>query len=212
MEHNTHNDREFSTLCRSIAALQLRQFILVGGGLAVLPLACYGRLEATSRAWIIMPCLALVAMLLYLMQQKQIERFEEAFDDARGTLPREGARPRGRRGTAALGDPTVCLVLLFFAAYVASVAVALYGRWVAAAGDPSGSYWNYLFAAAGVYTVTTCWASAAVVGGLRERAACPRGAYLSGCSASVGQSSVRKHPNGRPAPLATLGSTAASHA
>ncbi len=168
MDRNAFVMQEFISLRREIEGQQMRLFWIVVIGLLGLPLLSYFLISASSRTGIILPFFVLVLIVLFLTQQSQMMRagryirefVEKDVDFMPGWESWLESRPELR-----LMDRhfSACFIVIFFAYYFLSIALALHLLWSEAAADASGTYQYYFYGAAGAYAITTIWALATLL-------------------------------------------------
>lgn len=162
MDRNDFITEQFISLRREIEGRQARLFWIVVIGLLGLPfLSCFV-VGANSGSGIVLPFFVLALIILFLAQQGQMMRagryirecLERDVDFSPGWESWLESRPELRQVDR---HCSACFIVIFFVYYFLSIASALHHLWIAAARDPSGTYWHGFFGAAGVYTITTLW-------------------------------------------------------
>ena len=163
MERRDFLYEQFLSLRREIEGLQGRLFWTVVIGLLGLPTLTYVTWEAKTLAWLVLPYLVLVVVVLFLAQHHQMmragryirERIEEQIDSTVGWEAWLESRPELR-----IMDRHffACFTLIFFGYYFFLVIIAMHRLWVDATNDPSGLYWARVYGAASGYIIATLWA------------------------------------------------------
>jgi hypothetical protein len=162
MKRNELTIQQFISLRRELEGHEARLFWIVSFGLLGLPFLSYFMWDVSARNGFIVPFIVLVLAILFLAQQRQTVHVGRCI---RGLIDEHQDMPSGweawleSRPRWGLMDRHVsaCLIVVFFVYYFLSVGLALHRLWGEAAGDPSGTYWNYFLGAAGVYAISTLW-------------------------------------------------------
>jgi hypothetical protein len=168
MKQNESINQQFIALRREIEGRQARLFWLVVIGLLALPFLGHALLDTNNRTWITLPLLVLVLIILFLTQQSHLMRtgryIREFIEKNMDFSPGWETWLESRRELRLMDlHFSACFIVVFFAYYFLSVAIALHRLWMEALEDPSGTYWCDFFGAASVYTTTTIWAFVALI-------------------------------------------------
>jgi hypothetical protein len=162
MDRNEFIMQQSVALRREIESREARSFWIVVVGLLGFPLLSYLLVEASDRGCVILPFLVLVLIMLFIAQQNQMMRagryvrelLESRLEPSPGQAIWPVSHPELQRPDRYV---SACFIVIFFAYYFLSIAVALHRLWLEAAADPSGTYWCGFFGASAVYLITTGW-------------------------------------------------------
>ena len=163
MDHSEFQEKQFYFLRREIEARQTRLFWTVVIGLLGMPALTYLAKDADTLAWLAIPFLMLVIIVLFLAEQHAMmrcgrfirEQIEGAPDLAPGWECWLESRPQYRLMER---NFVGCFIVIFFLYYFLAISMALYRLWAEVVHDPSGQYLYWLYGALVAYTIGALWA------------------------------------------------------
>ncbi len=160
--------QEYIGLRQEILSRQKHLFWTVIIGLLGVPAFTYAAADASTIVWLVLPLFVLVVIVLFLAEQNAMmragryirERIEPASDGAAGWECYLESNPDFRMMEKHF---FACFILVFFAYYALSIAIAMNKLWREAAADPSGLHRYFLYGGLSAYTIATIWAIATLL-------------------------------------------------
>lgn len=154
---------QFLVLRREIEARQTRLFWTVVIGLLGMPAITYFARDAETLAWLAIPFLMIVIIVLFLAEQNAMmragrfirEKVEGRFDRSDGW---EGWLESRAEFRLMERNFVGCFITIFFLYYFLAVGMAIYRLWGEVALDPSGHYLYWFYGACVAYAVGALWA------------------------------------------------------
>ena len=153
---------QFLVLRREIEARQARLFWTVVIGLLGMPTLTYLAKDADTLAWLAIPFLMLVIIVLFLAEQNAMmrcgryirEKVEGNPELAPGWECWLESRPEYRLMER---NFVGCFIVIFFFYYFLAIGMALYRLWAEVSNDPSGHYRYWLYGALVAYAIGALW-------------------------------------------------------
>lgn len=154
---------QFVVLRREIESRQTRLFWTVVIGLLGMPTLIYLTKDADTLAWLAIPLLMIVIIVLFLAEQHAMmrcgrfirEKVEKNPDLAPGWESWLESNPEFRLMER---NFVGSFVVIFFLYYFLAIGMALYRLWAVVSSDPSGHYLYWLYGAIVCYTIGALWA------------------------------------------------------
>jgi hypothetical protein len=168
MDQKGYLKEQLVSLRHEIEGHQVRLFWTVVMGLLGMPLLSYVTWETDTLMWLVQPFFVLVIIVLFLAQQNYMMRAgryirEKIEAEINPTVGWEAWLES--RAELRLMDKHFfsCFTIVFFGYYFFSIFAAMHRLWLEAAGDPSGLYRYWVYAAAVVYAIATIWVVATLI-------------------------------------------------
>ena len=154
---------QFLVLRREIDARQTRIFWTVIIGLLGMPTLTYLARDADALAWLAIPFLVLVIIVLFLAEQNAMMRcgrfIREKIESNPDLVPGWEFWLESRQEYRRMERNFVgCFIVIFFLYYFLAMAMALYRLWGEVTNDPSGHYRYWLYGTLVAYAIGALWA------------------------------------------------------
>lgn len=162
MEQSEFHTQQFLFLRREIEARQARLFWTIVMGLLGLPTLTYLAKDADTLAWLAIPFLMLVIIVLFIAEQHAMmragrfirEEIERQGNFAPGWESWLESQPEFRLMERNFLGCFICIFLLY---YFLAVGMAIYRLWAEISADPSGQFLYWLYGAVVAYSIGLLW-------------------------------------------------------
>lgn len=163
MDKSEFLKEQFLMLRREIESRQLRLFWTVVIGLLGMPTLTYLAKDADTLAWLAIPFLMLVVIVLFLAEQNAMMRcgrfIREKVEGSPDLAPGWESWLESRREYRLMERNFVgCFIVIFFLYYFLAIGMALYRLWAEVSADPSGQFRYWLYGALVAYAIGAFWA------------------------------------------------------
>jgi hypothetical protein len=154
---------QFLALRREIEARQARIFWTVVIGLLGMPTLTYLAKDADTLAWLAIPFLMLVIIILFLTEQNAMMRcgrfIREKLENHPDLEPGWESWLESRLEYRVMERNFIgCFIVIFFLYYFLAIGMALYRLWAEVLSDPSGHFRYWLYGALVAYAIGALWA------------------------------------------------------